>query len=165
MDAVVPADRARTPDPGSWQAPPIRAEALVLTWAVMVFGHAVVAALAVFALAGGASDRSDAAIAAFCAILTLGVAGALVGWHGLAVTLSVRRAEAAGRTPRPRSPTPLVAAGGLALLAGGVAIILVSQWSAAGALPAVGGELAFVPLAVRTQRYLDDARAAALPWR
>lgn len=161
MRGVAPADLE--PDPGAWHAPAVRAEALLLTWTMMLVGHVLVTALATFALLGGSPDRSGAALAAFCAVLVLGVAGGGVAWRGLRVTTHVRRAERRGSAPETPTPQPIVLAVGVALLALGVAVIVMVQWGAGGVLPAVGGELVFVPLALRTQHYLEDARAAAGP--
>lgn len=159
------ADRAPVSDPGDWEPPAVRADALLMTWAMMLLGHVLGAALATFALVGGSPDRSGSAVAAFWAVLVLGVAGGGVAWQGLGVTRQVRRAEQRGRVPTVPMVQPIVLAVGVALLAVGVAVIVIAQWGAGGVLPAVGGELVFVALALRTQRYLDDARAAARPWR
>lgn len=150
-------------EPARWQAPPVRAEALLVTWAMMLLGHGLVGVLAVVALAGGSRDHSGTALAAFWTMALLGLAGGAVAWHGVRVTGAVRRAERAGQVPAPPAPAPLALAVGIALLGIGVTVIVIAMWGAGGVLPAAGGELVFVPLAVRTQRYLDDARAAAPP--
>lgn len=151
--------------PSRWQAPPVRADALVLTWAMLLLGHVLVAVLSGYALAGGTRDRTSVTLAAFWVVLILGVVGGAVAAHGLRVTLAVRRAEQAERVPSPPGPAPIVPATGVALLAVGLAVIAVVLWQAAVVLPAVAGELVFVPLALRTQHYADDARDAAPPWR
>lgn len=158
-------DVPRPPDESSWTAPPVRGDALLLTWGMMLLGHVLVGVLAVFALAGGARDHSAASVVSFWVLLTLGVAGGYVASCGLRVTLTVRRAERQNRAPEAPSPSLLVLAVGVALLAVSLAVIVLVQWGAGGVLPAVGGELVFMPLAMRTERYLQDARAAALPWR
>ena len=164
--SIVPAtDDPRERDPLPWKAPAVRSEALVLSWAMMTLGHVLVALIAAFAVAGGTPDRSGAVLAACLSALVLGGVGALVAWHGLRLTVSGRRAERDRRPPATPVPQPLVPAIAAVVLAVGLGIIVVAQWGAGGILPAVAGELVFIPLALRTQHYLDDVRESALPWR
>lgn len=164
--SIVPAtDEPRDPDPLPWEAPAVRSEALVLSWGVMGFGHVLVALIGAFAVAGGTPDRSGAALAACWSALVLGAVGAAVAGQGLRLTLSVRRAERDRRPPATPVPQPLVLAAAAVALAVGVGVIVIGQWRAGGILPVVAGELVFIPLALRTQHYLDDVRESALPWR
>lgn len=150
-------------EPEGWEPPPVRAEALLWTWSMMLLGHVLVTLLAIFALVGGSPDRTGTALIASLAVLVLGLVGGALAWRGLSVTRTVRRAERAGARPRPPHPSLLVLAGGLAVLAVGIAVIVVVQWGAAAILPTVGGELVFLPLALRTQRYAEDVAGAMPP--
>ena len=152
----------------AWAAihPTERGDSIVATWGLLAFGHAVEGCFGVWALIwGGLPQRYDDPAPAIVAVVVI----TILGWTGTAVTLRMlrtaldaRQALDSGRPPADAWPPPIVTTSLFVILALSVGVLAGFGWQAIGVFPAVAIELMLIPLAVRTERLLRDAREGAV---
>ena len=145
--------------------PTARGDSIIATWGLLALGHVVEGSFGLWALGwGGLRDRYDdptPAVAAVVVITVLGWAGAAVTVRMLRTAFEARQSIEGGRAPARTWPPPIVLTSMFVLFAVAAGVLAVFGWQAVGVFPAVAIELMQLPLAMRTERLLADASAAA----
>lgn len=167
-EASWPTGEARRSGPEESAAihPAARGDSIVATWGLLALGHILEAGFGTWALIwGGLPQRYRDPTPALATLVVI----TLLGWTGTAVTvrmlrtaLDARRAIGSGRPPVATWPPPIVLTTLFAMLAVAAGVTAVFGWQALGVLPAIAFEIIPIPLAMRTERLLHDARGGHL---
>lgn len=136
-----------------WPGPSV--EAVAITWGLMGGGHvlAVIVAAVGLVLDHREGQLTDATRAALVFNLVLGSAGAWLCLRMLVATLRVGRKK----NEPARRPAPLVECSLFVLVAVCLVTVAVSLWGFSSPVLLVAAELAFIPLALRTEAVFRSA--------
>lgn len=136
-----------------WPGP--SAEAVATTWGLMGAGHvlAVIVASVGLVLDDREGQLADAIRAALVFNLALGSAGAWLCLRMLRATLRAGRKEGEAA----RQPAPILECSIFVLVAVCLVTVAVSLWGLTPPLLLVAAELAFIPLALRTEAVFRSA--------
>lgn len=138
---------------GYWPGPSV--EAVAITWGLMGAGHVLAVAVATVGLVldHREGQLTDATRAALVFNLVLGSAGAWLCLRMLVATLRVGRKESGSA----RRPAPILECSVFVLVAVCLVTVAVSLWGLTPPLLLVAAELAFIPLALRTEAVFRSA--------